>query len=84
MSVATFQKLQEYYVWFDEHKRDGIQGDLTKRVEFLQATVEGAFEVIARLCEDVKKLEGLPPESLGRRLWLPTGIKARGDVRRVG
>ena len=84
MSQATNERLREYYVWFTEHRRDGQHGDLTNRVKFLEESLDGAFDVIARLAEDVQKLEGLPPNALGRRLWLPTAIKARGDVRRVG
>lgn len=84
MSRATNEKLREYYVWFAEHRRDGTNGDVTNRVKFLETALDGAFDVISRLAEDVSKLEGRPPESLGRTLWLPTGIKMRGDVRRVG
>ena len=81
MSQPTYERLREYYVWFDEHRRDGAHGDLTNRVKFLETALDGAFDMLARVCEDLKRLEGLPPESLGRRLWLPTGIKARGSVR---
>lgn len=84
MSQATNERLREYYVWFTEHRRDGAHGDLTNRVKFLETALDGAFDVIARLAEDVAKLEGRPPSSLGRALWLPTGIKMRGDVRMAG
>lgn len=81
MSQTTNERLREYYVWFDEHRRDGPNGDLANRVAFLETALDGAFDVIARLAEDVQKLEGRPAES---RLWRPNSIKIRGDVRRAG
>jgi hypothetical protein len=81
MSQATYQRLQEWATWYYEHQRDGLRGDLTNRVRFLETTLEGAFDVIARLAEDVRELEGVPAHQRGPRVWLPTSFKVRGDIR---
>jgi len=84
MSEDTARRLQEWAVWYTEHKRDGTLGDPLKKQEFILKALDGIFDLLSRVAEDLRDLEGRPREYVGRRLWTPGSIRVRGDLRRFG
>lgn len=82
MSQPTLERIREWVTWWAEHKAES--GDLLKRIERLEKAVDGLWDALSFLLEDVHHLEGRPPEALGRRLYLPRGMLVQGDVGRFG
>lgn len=82
MSRESEQRLADWAKWFHEHRLDG--GDVHKKIQFLEKSVDGLLEMVCRCLEDIRDLEGRPREALGRKLWTPSGMTVAGDVRRFG
>ncbi len=82
MSREVEQKLTEWTVWWDEHKRDG--GDVEQKYKILLKQVEGFFDVLALIVRDLRQLEGRPQSDLGNPLYLPGQLSVRGNLRRLG
>jgi hypothetical protein len=82
MSQRSLEKLSDWAIWYAENK-DRSTGDL--KIEFLTRAVDELGAIAADLLGDIAELEGMPRERLGRRLlYTPTGITARGDMRKFG
>jgi hypothetical protein len=81
MSRETEKRLIEWAVWFHENSPRIPKNDLQKRCDFLQKNLDGLYELMTRVCEDLRIAEGRP---VSNRLWLPEGVKMTGDVRKFG
>lgn len=82
MSQPTLDRAAEWVQWWHEHKAES--GDPFKRIERVEKAIDGIFDVLACILEDIHRLEGRPPEALGQRLYLPKGMAVQGNVRRFG
>lgn len=82
MSQKANERLRDVTLWYMEHARDSM--DVPKRQEFLETAFRNLLDVMVDFAEDITRLEGRPPESLGRRLWTPNGMRLSGDLTRFG
>lgn len=77
MSKESEEKLEEWAVWWDQRKREGIP--LEKKVVVMAKMIEGLFDILAYQSRDIRACEGRPKVD-SDRLWLPHGMtKFRDD-----
>jgi hypothetical protein len=82
MSQEFLGRLTDWAVWYKEHENDGA--DVPTQIKFLKKAIDGCLELLACAAQDLSDLEGRPRESLGKKLWTPSGMRMQGDVRRFG
>ena len=70
------KRLVELAVWFHRNKDAIPREALSKRVDFLEKTLDIHLELVAMLVNRMQLAEG---RSKNGSLWLPRGIKVTGD-----
>ena len=70
------KRLIETAVWFHRNKDRIPRENLTKRLDFLEKTLDIFLEMTAMLVDRAQLVEG---RSKSESLWLPRGMDARGD-----
>ena len=81
MSAASEERLAEWALWFHENMHRIPQGNLAKQNQFLLKAVDGCLEILAMQAKDIQLLERRDPL---RKLWLPKGMNATGNMTRFG
>jgi hypothetical protein len=69
------RRLADLAIWHYSQKNFISEGNIPKRMEFLEKSFWVQLEVIALLLERVHGLEG------SKSLWVPNGMDIRGDLR---
>lgn len=82
MSQKTVEYARDVLTWWNEHRAES--GDLMRRIERLERAASELLSLCSFLLEDIHRLEGRPPEALGRRLWTPSGMAYSGDLKKFG
>ena len=82
MSQPFVDRLADSYKWFNEHRAEA--SDVAKRQAFLERVLVDLYDLLSFVAQDLQKLEGLPPEAIGRRLYLPQGMSYAGSLKRFG
>ena len=79
MSGRLDKELEDWYKWWNYNKSLIPPDNLKDRMEFAEKSLEGLLRLLITTSEDLYAVEGVR-----RKLYMPTGINVRGDVRRFG
>lgn len=79
MSRSTDEKFAEIAIWWNYHRKTLPRENLALRCDFLEKACNNLVMLMAMMTKDMEQLEG--PR---RKLFLPTGMRIEGDVRKFG
>jgi len=73
------ERLQDSYEWYLRHRDEPT--DIEKRLELHRRALDDLYSLMSHILEVMATFEGLPPGSLGRRLWVPSGMTYSGSLK---
>lgn len=76
------QRVEDSFLWWTHHRDQ--PSDLEKQLVVQKKAINDLYALHSHILEVLAHLEGLPPGSLGRRLYLPTGMAYQGDLSKFG
>lgn len=76
------RRLADLTVWFYHNRQRIPEGNLGKKIEFLEKSLWISFEVMALLLERHHEVTALKKE--GSMLWLPRGMTINGQEKEFG
>ncbi len=83
MTAMEFaERLEESFTWWRQ-TRD-VPDDVDKKLAVFARAINDLYGLFSHAAEAFEMLEGLPPGSIGRKLWLPSGLEYSGSLKKFG